>query len=283
MIAFLIFISTLYNVPHVVLLLPVLLVLFKNRKKTILLNKHQVYILSIITIIVVLSFLNSLIHITQLESYFNLFPYTSLMYASFILAYFLEEKDVELLVKLILIESIIVIFEFLFHFNTIFFGAEDFKKFSSFSILYNSRPYGMSANSSIIAIKIFLAILLIDYFGLFRNNKLIFMVIFFLAIVFTFPRTILVVILIYYFLKYISYIKLSTKYKQRLVAITFSLVLVFSVIAVLNAKKISDKIYDQFTRGGKKIELRHVMCVPISYMQQEKQQNKRKQRNKRIG
>lgn len=188
------------------------------------------------------------------------------MLASFIVAYYIEEKDIELLVKFILIESAVVIVEYFLGINTILFWSEDFKKFGSFSILYNSRPFGLSANSSIIAVKIFLSILLIDYFELFKNKRQIFFWIFLGAIILTFPRTILVVIVAYYFLKYISAIKLTLKVKQRLLIISLAMILLSSIIAVLGAKKIEDKLYSQFTRGGKKIELSGRPQIWAQYM-----------------
>jgi len=254
MIAFLIFLSTLDYIPHQVILLPVILVLIKNRNKTIQFNKHQIYILLIITIITFLSFLNSLFHVFQLESYTNLFPYTSLMFASFILAYYLEKKDFEIFVTLILIESIIVIIEYILGINTIFYFSDKFERFKSFSFLYYTRPFGLSTNSSVIAEKIMLSILIINYLNLFKK-KILFYVIFGIALTFTFPRTVLVALIVFFLIKKISTLEFSPSVKRKTLYITIAFLFVIIISVIVGYKKYTKKIEEQFTRGNKKIEL----------------------------
>lgn len=264
MIGFFLFLLSIDLLPHYFFVLVILLVIYKNRHGVFYrkLNKKDIVIVSLILCIILLSFINSLVHIKKLNSLFNLFPYTSLMLGSFIIGKYISQKDIKIFITFVMLEVVIGIFEFLMGINTILIWKEYFINYKlenyGAGLFYFNTVFGISGNSSSLAEKILMSILLIHYFKLFDKKRLVFLFpILILGLVFSFQRTSILVLVIFYVLiggiklwKFISAKRIVLKLNLKLQIIIFFLIGI-SIISVYKSKD----IYNQFARGNEKIEL----------------------------
>lgn len=264
MIGFFLFLLSIDLLPHYFFVLLILLVIYKNRHEIFYgkINKKDIVIVSLILCITLLSCINSLVHIKKLDSLFNLFPYTSLMLGSFVIGKYIPQKDIKILIILVTFEATIGIFEFLMGINTILIWKEYFVNYKlenyGAGLFYFNTAFGISENSSSLAEKILMSILLIHYFKLFDKKRLIFLFpILILGLVFSFQRTSILVLVIFYVLvgisklwKFISAKRIALKLNLKLQIIIFFLIGI-SIISVYKSKD----IYNQFARGNEKIEL----------------------------
>ena len=262
----LLFIPTLALIPHVSYFLPLLYsFILTNKPSKLERDKNYLIInknLFIIILIIVSCFFNSFFSIRNISNLSDIVPYTILMLLSYYYSFQITKKHLLILINLILIESIVVLFEYAVGVNTfipqlnylnesIGLGRED---------LYNTRPLGLSSNSSVVAIKIFLAFLLLDYLNLKSFKFQIFRIFFLAAMFLTFNRTILLVLFIYLFLQNIyCYKKIYLDFlyfkllKNNQIKFIFGTVLIFSflIFSILYL----DSIINQFTRGTGKMNL----------------------------
>jgi len=263
MIGFLIFITTIALIPHYFLFVPFLYLLLKNYKKIFLspvdLKKLDINIIILFSI-GILSFINLVIHIGQLDSSDSVFPYTFLMFISYFLAKYISKADLKILIIFLSLEAFLGIVEFALNINTIFLWESYFTKYNPTDLLYFRKVFGLSDNSSFFAEKIFIAILLIDFYKFFsKKTRAIMLLLFFIATVISFQRTTVLLIVLFYLIKLSLYtihqlrqIKLSISLKK--IASNFILsVFVIALIILLLSK--SSTIFTQLSKGMDRIEL----------------------------
>lgn len=260
MYGFLFFIPTLALVPHVLFLLPIFYFFYKNKSEISVFKINLRKIdknLIIIFIIVLLCFINLVISFfnNKIDSFSDLFPFTFLMFFSFLYSKVISVKDLKILIYLILIESFIVIIEYALKINTFIPSLKNTQlNLENVDQFYYSRPFGLSSNSSIIAYKIFLSFLLLDILKLKTVMFQIVRLILFVAIFLTFNRTVFLVLLIYLVIKFIKpsliifidflYLKIKKKYLVHFIVGGIG-ILFFSVFISLYL----DTIISQLTRN----------------------------------
>lgn len=160
----------------------------------------------IIIAISVLSLINLLFGITSVKeiddsSLIQLYiPYLSLLLGAYIIGDKLDNQVLKFIVYLTAIESIIVILQYITG-NT-GFGYNSYTKNETYGeLLYYSRPNGLSTNSSIVAQKLMISLwlLLNSKFFTWKQNKIV-TIILLTAIVLTFNRTVILTLIISYFI-----------------------------------------------------------------------------------
>jgi len=257
MIGFLLYLATVYHIPHLLYLVPFIILFILNFKK-INFDYRKIKInYLIIFIIVGLSVLNILL--SKNSRLIDYVPYTILMIPGYFIAQHLKKKDLKIIVLFILFESLVSIIEYVLGISTIFYKSDFYTKYNAGDFFYFTRTYGLSSNSSVLALKLFLAILIIDYFDLFKKFKVPIILGLLFGILFTFSRTIIVVLAFYYVMRFVSFLiktianpnqkfKLSEYYYFATFAVFF-----LSIFISINLSKHS--FYDQMTRGKNHVEL----------------------------
>lgn len=202
LVGLLIYISTLFFASNAVLVL-VLLVLALQGKNTIW--KSDFIFLAIF---VLLAFFNIVIHINEFDASRHISSLAvPLVFFMALLAPKINDSALKLFVVLTCFEVLVGIYEFQLGQVAIFASQVDSanQQMSYDSdYLYDLRVYGLSANSSILAEKIFLSILLVFYF---KNSLRYFFVIcciLGLGLFVTFNRTTIIVTIFFLCLVYLS-------------------------------------------------------------------------------
>jgi hypothetical protein len=255
----LLYLPTIALIPHFAFIFPLVYLLIKSKGDftDFRFNWKKVdFNIIIITSICLLSLLNKLIFYQNAESIFDLIPYTTLIFLSLFYAKRIDVFNLKVLIFLIFIESISVIVEYLIGINTFIPGIEDMtnvmKQHSN--EFYYSRPYGFSNNSSVIAYKILLAYLLMDFLNLKSKIHYAIRIIFLVAIFLTFSRTIFLTLLLYIFLNFsipffsacFQLLKLRIKKSNLNIVIMSIILLAFGSVLII---KYLDKIISQLTRN----------------------------------
>lgn len=259
MIGFLIYLATDYHIPHMLYLVPFIILFILNYKR-IDFNLRNINInYFIIFIIVGLSFIN-ILFLKNIRA-IDFVPYTVLMIPGFFIAKFIKKIDLKIIVLFILFESLVSIIEYVLGISTIFYKSDFYVKYKVYKFFYFTRTYGLSSNSSIFALKLLLAILLIDYFDLFKKYKTLIMIVLFFGILFSFSRTVIIVLVFYYvmqliafFIKTISNPHQKFKFSKYFYFTSAMIFVIFIFISIsINISK--NPFYNQITRGKNHIEL----------------------------
>lgn len=243
LLAGLLYMPTLWFVPHAVYLLtlPVFLVRpLQFRSRDLLLG-----------VFVVLAYANMAVHGGKFGSYADLTSATiGLMFAAVLIGRILDDRAARWLIYLVALECLIVAFEFVQGEPTLFAGqaSVNFEAAAGEKgLLYNLRPFGLSANSSIIAQKILLALLLLHTFeDRFPFRTASFGVLL-SGLVLTFNRTSILTYLIFLAL-------LVASRQERRWLVTVAGVTVAGA-AVLFVEPLLEAIVRQFIRGAENVTL----------------------------
>jgi len=173
MLGFLIFLPTVSIIPHFAFLLPVFYVLLPKSytlSRLIKMNDREYFTFVIVISIVFLSLFNRTLAPSYISTWADIIPYQVLYFLTFILVLNLKDNDIKILIILIFFESLVIIYEFYIGVNSLFETGTILNRSDELMLLYN-RPYGLSANSSNAASKLFIFFILTDLF--FPKNKLL--------------------------------------------------------------------------------------------------------------
>ena len=210
----------------------------------------------IIILIVLATVINKLLHWSDELTISQILPYTLAMVLTYFLSSQLNKKDLKLIVWFILIETIVVCFQYFIGINTFFSSLDSFNEtlLNNPNLMYNKRPLGLSENSSIIAYKLLIAYLILDYLKLKNTTYTIVRGILILGIFFTFNRTTFLVFIIYTLLSLIKIYgpvinnlldhKINLKQLKYLIIGSVSVIIVTTIIFFYFGD-----IYSQLTRG----------------------------------
>ena len=260
MYGFLLFLPTLALVPHASFFFPLVYSLIMTKGDIAKIKKDYFVVdrnLLIIILIIISCFFNLYFHLKPSASIVEFIPYTFLMLLSYFYSNQIKTSHLKVLIYLISLESIVVIVEYLLGVKTIIPQLIELNTVVSenpeLNLLYDTRPLGLSSNSSSIAYKILLAFLLIDFLKLKENIFILIRVVLFVGIVLTFNRTVLIVVLLYFFLKLLKpvlmavidfiYLKVNEKYKV-LIGIGFVSFMLIAGLLITYAST----VFSQFTR-----------------------------------
>lgn len=251
MIGLLTYLPTLAHIPHVSYVVIIFYLLFKYGKN---LNFGKLSNFLIILLIITLSIANNLAHTNLVEKPTDYIPFLLLMIITLLASNHFTKKDSKILIYLITFESLVVILEASLGVSTIFTSLPNYREVGQSSLLYQNRPLGLSLNSSAIALKIFVAFLLITYHK-FHGKLITFSVIVLsIACVLTFNRTVIITLILFYALYYTFYIK-ELKFKKPYIAILGISLVLISLVLIFYSNEISETILAQFSRNKGKIEL----------------------------
>lgn len=252
MIGVLAYLPTVALVPHILYVLIFIYLLFINREKIVLGRWKN---LAIILFIIGLGIGNNISHTENIKKSIDYVPYLLLLIISYLGGLSFKQKDAKLFIYLVAIECIVVLVEFSMGTTTFFTSIEGYQKLNNASgLLYDSRPFGLSDNSSIIALKILIAILLLFYYKLKEKWIILAKALLAIGFVLTFNRTVILSIVFFfilYFLIHFNQLKL-TKWKIAVLFLSFAIV---SIGASFYADEIFTRVVAQFTRNTGKIEM----------------------------
>ncbi|MBN2667621.1 MAG: O-antigen ligase family protein [Bacteroidales bacterium] len=262
MVSILIYLSTTALAPHFLMILALIWTIVKNYNTIFNSSiKSETYKnIIFISLIVVLSFINSLIHFKQISHAYLLFPYTALMFGSFIIAKYIDKKSIELLVFFIAFEALIGVVEFLHNINSILFWKDFFEHYSSTNLIYFKKVFGLSENSSNLAIKLLSGFILMSYYKLFTTKqRTLLYILFSIALILSFQRT-SIIVLIFYLISRIIQKVWTTVNPLKLKIIKFKIPKrILQISLVLTILILTGVIYKtiifQLSKGNSQIEL----------------------------
>lgn len=223
--------------------------LFQNVNfKLLELSRSQILSGILVLFILILSLLNWLINldsslgITENISTFFILPFTLLAGLSF------RRIDAKILLSLIAIECLVGCYEFSLGIRSVFPAINN----ATTPILeqgmwYSHRVYGLSTNSSVLALKVLAGMLLIQFYDFKGVKWNIIQIVFWLAVLITFNRTVIITLGVFYFLNFslraMDNISKKRRHLARLVFLS-----IVSIVAVVFATFYFDSIVHQFTR-----------------------------------
>ncbi|GAB4377084.1 MAG: hypothetical protein Kow0075_05060 [Salibacteraceae bacterium] len=199
--------------------------------------------------IVLISAINWAMHIDRANDATDFVPLFALMPLSLLCGAFMRASDIKWLVLFIAFESLVGVLEFVSGVPSFIPGvADELINSTTSSLLYYRRAYGLSANSSILAVKCFIALLFLSHYKLrFRGWRVASLLVW-LGILVTFNRSVIFAVLAYYLLKSVYdavFVHRSFRNHVVLLIAVCAALLIFSALAIYFA----DEIVQQFTRG----------------------------------
>lgn len=245
--AFLIFLPTTIFGNMVVFVFAAIYMFIKNQRI------HSSRLLQILFVIIGLSLCNFIFSINDIDSEYSgsvltIFPYSLFLILTYIIASNLNERILKYLLMLIFLEIIVGVFEYLAGVTSFFnFGQTTLTINMDDTLLYYRRVFGLSLNSSDLAIKVLIALMLI-----FRiKDKLTSRFFFFsfllclIGIYITFNRTVILCMMIFLFFFYFKEIKERLSDWRYVIGVVI-MILIVSGLIILNWKY----LVFQFVRGN---------------------------------
>ncbi|MGB0390644.1 MAG: O-antigen ligase family protein [Salibacteraceae bacterium] len=256
------YLATVEFVPQWVYLIPFVLILIRKAKRIkdytigFVKGKELISVNAIIIgLIIVFSVVNAIVNTPDRLHTVSAFPYHVLLLPTVVIAYFLNKNDLKILIGWIFFESIIAVIENVLGISTVFFWSPKFEVYNNPDLLYFSRPFGFSSNSSILAFKVLLGILLIHHQQLKGTYYKIVEGLFILVVIFTFGRTVILALLFFYAFKQLYFFQKSRKKKIEEWFFLFGLGTLMLLGILVLAVAFQDTIIGQFTRDTGSIEL----------------------------
>lgn len=196
----------------------------------------------------VISAFNWSIHMDRADGLMDAFPVFTLLPLCILAGVFLRPSDAKWLIHFIAIESVVSLIEYGMGVPSIVPGVElpeiDPEQAD---LWYYRRVFGLSINSSVLALKVFTALLLMDYFRMKSMWFKFYRLLFFAAIFVTFNRTVILTVGIYFIGQQIqSWYVIKAPPRQQM-AKMFGLLMVL-VAAAIGVYYFSDELLAQFTR-----------------------------------
>jgi len=218
---------------------------FVKRERLIadmMINRNILLILAII----LLSFTNKLIGIGHISSFVQVIPETFLMILMYWVAISLNSNSIKMIIYLTLFELLFVIIEYHYNINSFFPSLS--KAFEESVFFYDKRPYGLSENTSVVALKLFLCILILLRFNVFSkkvNNSILFFLL--IGIIITFNRSV-IISLVFFFSLYAFKSYKSFRYSKLIFLFLLFVVFLFFITNLSN-------ITFQLTSGREGIDI----------------------------
>lgn len=244
--ALLYLIATIPYISHSSLLVLFVYPLFFRRRKLRCIFRTEKGMINSIIIFIGIAFVFFLIGSLDGDKQFE-FPYFFPIIISFLIGASLEEKDLRVIVYLLLVESCVGIAEQLSGVVTFLPGVIESAEFADDELLYFRRAMGLCNAASTFSLHLLIGLMLLQYQRKNIPRYLLCSFLICLAIICTFNRTILIVAIpfeIYIIYCYINEHFSKVKYAKRL----FSLAVFAGIVVVVYISY--DLIVLQFTRGG---------------------------------
>lgn len=240
------------------LIVPAILWLDRDAVKTTLTNLRQGKIsrkwriaLLLLSMILLFSLFNKLLNgheIICLKDYYASFY---LVPVTFFVGKFVARQPVfRFVLILICLEVVVGIVEYFFNLRS-FTGCSDV--ITDKTLLYNSRIFGLSSNSSVLAIKIMVGFVLIDYTEWVRKWNYPVRAMLFIGLILTFNRTVIVALVVYWILLLLKSLVILVFQRKKL-DFKCNVPLQVAAFSLLFLAVLMPLISYQFTRGGKEMD-----------------------------
>lgn len=231
MLGFLIYLPTIEIIPHLTFVFAIVFIFFNKKELftgSIILSEINYYNIILVLLIISFSLLNRMFSPENINNFSDAFPYQILLIFTVIIAFNISKFDLKILLIFIFIESLFVIYEFYIGDMSVF-GSNLINANETY--LLQMRPYGLSRNSSNVASKLFLFIILSRRY--FKNDKLIKymtpMVV--ISLLLTFNRTAMICTLFFYLL-YICTQFFTKKTSKLEIIIFFSIIFITGYFSI---------------------------------------------------
>ena len=197
-----------------------------------------------LTVFAAVGFILRLADIPNWESSRDIYSFVYLFPFTYIVAKTLKGRInvLKYLVYFTLLESGVAAYEYAIGVTTIFPNIKNYREFESYNLLYWTRMFGLSPNSSGLSIKYIYAMLLIPLVPFSQRWKIVLESIFVIASIFVFGRITLIVLLFYLVFREYDRIFVRKSFDWLKLVPLGILVLTFSVNPMWTAK--------QFTRNN---------------------------------
>jgi O-antigen ligase len=184
----------------------------------------------------------------------SFFPQFILLPLTLFIATQFNKQDARVLTFMVAFEVGIAVLEYFAGVSTFFTGLKNYETFADSELMYFHRPLGLSANSSILAVKCLLALLLIDFFNRYQSliDKALWLILL-VGVYLTFGRTVFLSLLVFFGFKTYHWYK-SKKSAVVWFYAVFGAVIVF-VFAVDFLIEHQETLVNQLTRNTKKVDL----------------------------
>ena len=248
--------------PQFTFLLVVLFVLIRDRAtilfqcKALFQNPKSASVNTLLIMaILVLSSINYFFGFHETRWSVNTIHFTLLFIPTLIIAQFLRESDIRILLYCIAFECFISCVEFGLGVNTIFFWSPKFTQFQQNDLLYFSRPFGLSANSSVLAFKAFIGLLLLYTYSFKANTRKTLTIVLLATVIITFARTVSIALIVLFAILSVEYF-FSKEKRSRTHWFVFGLLLfMVSIASIGGIVYYYDVIVAQFTRNTGTLEM----------------------------
>ncbi len=201
----------------------------------------------ILLIIFISCFLNSLVHyhnfgiIKVLKG-----PYIAIPFL-WLIANTINKHIFKYIILFTIIETFVGICEYIVGLNSFYFSLDKFEYFTSYELLSNTRVYGLSLSPSIFSEKIFISLLLIDFLYQEKRGGFIVKCLFFIGLVISFTRTVLLGLYFYLIIQLIiSFLTKNKSLKDMFFVKKLIFIFMVFVVSFSNIQFFKN----QFTRGG---------------------------------
>jgi len=132
--------------------------------------------------------------VKDIYSFAYLFPFTYIVAKT--ISY--RKQVYKYIIYFIVIEAVFVVAEYLLGVSSFFTNLKMYREFESYDLLYYTRVFGLSGNSSGMSIKLIFGLILLNIVVLEKWKHFLFEILLLIASVFTFGRIALIAIFIYY-------------------------------------------------------------------------------------
>lgn len=187
------------------------------------------------TLLLVFAFLMMILRIFDINSwnglkdfysYAYLFPFTYLG-ARTLKIY--EKGVLKWLIIFIAFESLVAILQYFLGVSSFFTNLKLYREFTSYDMLYYTRVFGFSSNSSMLSLKLFIGLILLNTKVVNKSWTLVFEFLFLALSILAFGRIILIVIPIYYLIKICINLIKYKRIKTEILLPFLAFILFFSV------------------------------------------------------
>ena len=218
-------------------------------------RKHPISTnLAIIGSIIFLSSLNRIIHWKAASQWGEMFPYFFLLIPAYILAIYFKERDAKTLAIFVVLESVVVILEWMSGVSTFDTRLHGFRDFGDTDLAYFTRPLGWSESSSVMATKLLITWFLIDFFDFRSRWWWLAKGLMLAAVILTFNRSVLLALGIYLVISQsIAFLKLKYSFENAILG--FVGIVVGSIGAIGVGILKWREIIGQLTRNKGTVEL----------------------------
>ncbi|RQO76830.1 hypothetical protein DBR44_03900 [Aquitalea sp. FJL05] len=180
----------------------------------------------------------------------NRSPYFIGLIVTFLIASKLEKKQLIAISWLTAIECLILFIEFILKINTVFTYHPEYKSGIDYSYIYWGRPFGLSDGSNSFAIKLVIALGIVNYLMETQWKKHLLQGIIISALIINFSRSAFIAIIFHYIFLYNFHHNNKNLYRKLSAAI----IAIISTIIITNPFNIASKIAFHLNHGKKTID-----------------------------